>query len=150
MKYSINTIVKAVIAGGVAFLGAAVAVAQGADLSTLSIVGWLSALGSALTAGTAVFIHPAKGDAATTATPATVGAEPVIATISDAISAANDFAAHLDSLAAGAKGQVTDIAGTAAEAIAQIQKAVGANPVVQGAEKAVGSLVSQVIASTKK
>ncbi|OHT67776.1 hypothetical protein [Mycobacteroides chelonae] len=60
MKYTVGTVSKAALAGIVAFFGAIAAAAQGADLATLDIGSWLTALGTGVVATGGVLTTPKK------------------------------------------------------------------------------------------
>lgn len=71
MKYTPATIAKSLVAGAVAFIGAATAGSHGGDLSSLDVGSWLFALGSGFTAAGAVFATPNKQQPAGDVEPAT-------------------------------------------------------------------------------
>ncbi|QBP31035.1 holin [Mycobacterium phage Refuge] len=78
MKYTAPVIAKSLIATVVAAIGAATVAAGGPDLSVLSLGEWLGVLGTALTAGGAVFGTPNR-DTETPADKITKGVEQVLA-----------------------------------------------------------------------
>lgn len=60
MTYTIGTVAKALVAFGVAAIGAATTAAGGPDLSHLDFGSWISALAVGLTAAGGVFVTPNK------------------------------------------------------------------------------------------
>ncbi|SKY31807.1 Uncharacterised protein [Mycobacteroides abscessus subsp. massiliense] len=150
MKYTSNTIFKALGAFGVAFAGAVATVAQGGDLAALDLGGWLTAIGSGVVAAAAVFSHPVKADGANAT--ANVGTS-----LADAISQADAVGTHLRSISDEAAGKVADLGSVAVAAIDQIQKAIGQNRTETStvasppvAEPYQGSLIDQVIRSATR
>ncbi|WP_100484613.1 hypothetical protein [Mycobacteroides abscessus] len=146
MKYTANTILKAVGAFGIAFAGAVATVAQGGDLSTLDLGGWMTAIGSGVVAAGALFSHPVKADA----TPAVAD---VTTSLTDAIAQADAVGKHLDSMYNDALGKLTDIGSAAAAAADAVRKTIGVNPPVSapvnldvpGIPAQGGSLIDEVI-----
>jgi hypothetical protein len=126
-NYSIGTIVKGCGAGLAAFAAAAVAAANGADLSHLDFGQWLLSIGSGLTAAGGVFHVP--GEKAT-------ANDKAITTISDVTSALQQAEAAHDSLTQ-----------KAIDSIKQVQDA--ANVVEAVAAPVLGSLASRVIDVTR-
>ncbi|RIT32758.1 hypothetical protein D2E76_23395 [Mycobacteroides abscessus] len=146
MKYTPNTILKAVGAFGIAFAGAVATVAQGGDLSTLDLGGWMTAIGSGVVAAGALFSHPVKADV----TPAVAD---VTTSLTDAIAQADAVGKHLDSMYNDALGKLTDIGSAAAAAADAVRKTIGVNPPVSapvnldvpGIPAQGGSLIDEVI-----
>lgn len=146
MKYTANTILKAVGAFGIAFAGAVATVAQGGDLSTLDLGGWMTAIGSGVVAAGALFSHSVKADA----TPAVAD---VTTSLTDAIAQADAVGKHLDSMYNDALGKLTDIGSAAAAAADAVRKTIGVNPPVSapvnldvpGIPAQGGSLIDEVI-----
>lgn len=146
MKYTANTILKAVGAFGIAFAGAVATVAQGGDLSTLDLGGWMTAIGSGVVAAGALFSHPVKADA----TPAVAD---VNTSLTDAIAQADAVGKHLNSMYNDALGKLTDIGSAAAAAADEVRKTIGVNPPasapvkldVPGIPAQGGSLIDEVI-----
>ena len=146
MKYTANTILKAVGAFGIAFAGAVATVAQGGDLSTLDLGGWMTAIGSGVVAAGALFSHPVKADA----TPAVAD---VTTSLADAIAQADAVGSHLNSMYNDALGKLGDIGSAAAAAADEVRKTIGVNlpaPIpakldVPGIPAQGGSLIDEVI-----
>lgn len=128
MKYTPNTILKAVGAFGIAFAGAVATVAQGGDLSTLDLGGWMTAIGSGVVAAGALFSHPVKTDT----TPAVAD---VTTSLTDAIAQADAVGKHLDSMYNDAPGKLTDIGNAAAAAADEVRETIGVNPPVSAPTK---------------
>ncbi|OHU68805.1 hypothetical protein BKG86_01760 [Mycobacteroides chelonae] len=146
MKYTANTILKAVGAFGIAFAGAVATVAQGGDVSTLDLGGWMTAIGSGVVAAGALFSHPVKADA----TPAVAD---VTTSLTDAIAQADAVGSHLNSMYNDALGKLSDIGSAAAAAADEVRKTIGGGlPAsiatkldVPGIPAQGGSLIDEVI-----
>lgn len=116
MKYTPNTIFRAVTAFVVAFGGAAATAAQGGDLAAMDIGGWLTAIGSGLTAAGALFVRPSKGGDPV---------EAVTTSLSDALVKADEARNHIGSVIDEAQGKVSDFVRTTTAAIGQVQQTIG-------------------------
>lgn len=146
MKYTANTILKAVGAFGIAFAGAVATVAQGGDLSTLDLGGWLTAIGSGVVAAGALFSHPVKADS----TPAVAD---VTTSLTDAIAQADAVGSHLNSMYNDALGKLSDIGSAAVAAADEVRKTIGGSLpasiptelIVPGTPAQGGSLIDEVI-----
>lgn len=117
MTYSIGTIAKALVAFGVATIGAATTAAGGPDLSHLDFGSWFAALAVGLTAAGGVFVTPNK--------PHESAADQVINNIPVVVQNASDALSELDRVkqaASDALAQVPVLGPLAQAAINSIPK----------------------------
>jgi len=143
MKYTPNTIIKAVVAVVVAAIGAAAAGANGLDLEALDLGQWLTVIGTGLVAGGAVFHKPNKtSETANDKAAASVGDvvakaaeahQQLAQTAVDSIRAVQEAAGDLSKLLPGPIGPIVNDVALAADALNQVW------------QRPLGALASQVV-----
>lgn len=109
-KYTLGNVTKALVAGGVATIGAAAAAAGGADLSVLDPAQWAIALGAGLTTFGGTFAaRNAEGEPNAASAPADV------ARAAAAVRAMDQDAAEMAQRAIDLKGVLASAVGGVAE-----------------------------------